>query len=77
MDYNTYQMKRKVLETFVWYGLIHKKKKAKLNYMAEIYFKRRFVNKWIEVLNNVTTMKEHITESIRNTNSAAKQLMTI
>jgi len=57
-------MKRKVLETFVWYALIHKKKKTKLNSIATIHFKRRFVNKWIEVLNHVVSVKENITASL-------------
>jgi len=52
-DYYQGQAKRKVLNTLFWYGLIHKKRKNRLNQMAIIQFKRRIVSRWIGVLNSI------------------------
>jgi hypothetical protein len=69
--YNSEAVKRKALETLIWYTFEHMRMKNKLALIGNLHYKRRYVNRWLQVLNSVSLIKENITDSIRlNTQSS-------
>ena len=56
--YHTEALKRKAFESLAWYGLEHKRRKNQLAEMAVLQFKRRFVGRWLGVLNRAQVLKE-------------------
>lgn len=56
--YHTDALRRKAFESLAWYGLQHKRRKNQLSEEAALHFKRRFVARWVGVLNRAQILKE-------------------
>ena len=55
--YNIDSIRRKAFSSLAWYALQHKKRKNILSELAETHYKRRFINRWVEVLNKTHDLK--------------------
>ena len=49
--YHSESIRRKAFSGLAWYSLQHKRRKNALSDMADIHYKRRFINRWVTVLN--------------------------
>jgi hypothetical protein len=58
--FNIDSTRRKAFGSLAWYGLQHKKRKNILSELSETHYKRRFINRWVEVLNKTHALKERI-----------------
>ena len=48
---HTESLRRKAFSSLAWYSLQHKRRKNAISDLAAVHYKRRFINRWLSVLN--------------------------